>query len=378
MKLTSNRSELVKALGHVQGVVEKRTTIPILSSVLFDARPDGKIDLRATDLDIEIIQTASAEVSVPGSAAVPAHLCYDIIRKMPDNTKIEISLGEDGRSLLVQGGAACFTLQTLPKEDFPRFVQDGTDGTGYSFWLPATALKSLFDKTRFAMSSEETRHYLNGIYIQSIRKGETYLLRAVATDGHRLALAEIHAPEGSCDETMPGVIIPRKTVNEVIKLLEHQDMDAKVEISSTKIRFSLPEVTLTSKLVDGKFPDYEQVIPKGNDKRLIVEKTYFSEAVDRVSIISSERGRAVKLSLEKNKLTLCVNSPDAGNAREDFIVEYEDTPLEIGFNARYLLDVTSQLEQKIMYIELADSTLPTIIRSKDDTSLLYVIMPMRV
>ncbi len=237
-------------------------------------------------------------------------------------------------------------------------------------------MKKLIDKTQFAISNEETRYYLNGIYLHAVDSEGHAMLRAVATDGHRLARVEIAAPSGSAG--MPGVIIPRKAVNEVQKLIEDLGKEVTIEISPTKARFSFDDVVLITKLIDGTFPDYMRVIPSGNDKYLTVERAPFQAAVDRVSTISSERGRAVKLAMADGKLTLSVNNPDSGSAVEELEVGYDAPPLDIGFNARYLLDITSQLDGDTALFKLADPGSPTLVLDRDGAPALYVLMPMRV
>ena len=246
----------------------------------------------------------------------------------------------------------------------------------HKFSLPAKDLKRLIDKTQFAISTEETRYYLNGIYLHVAGAAKAQRLRAVATDGHRLAQAELDAPKGA--EGMPGIIVPRKTVGEVQRLIEDLDTEIMIELSQTKIRFTIGDVVLTSKLIDGTFPDYGRVIPAGNDKTLMVDKPEFAAAVDRVSTVSSERGRAVKLALSAGKLVLTVTNPDSGRATEELEVEYDSDPLDIGFNSRYLLDIAAQIEGDVAVLKLADPGSPTLIQEKDSASALYVLMPMRV
>jgi DNA polymerase-3 subunit beta len=242
--------------------------------------------------------------------------------------------------------------------------------------IAAKELQRLVEKTQFAISTEETRYYLNGIYVHTVDTDAGVMLRAVATDGHRLARAELPSPAGAAG--MPGVIVPRKTVAEALKLVSEFEGDVLVELSTQKIRFVVGSVVLTSKLIDGTFPDYTRVIPVANDRRLTVERADFTRCVDRVSTISSERGRAVKLSLADSKLTLTVNNPDAGNAVEELDVDYDAPALDIGFNARYLLDIANQLEGDTTLFKLADPSSPTLIMDREGASTLYVLMPMRV
>ena len=246
----------------------------------------------------------------------------------------------------------------------------------FRFEMPAEALARLIDKTRFAISTEETRYYLNGIYLHTVESEGVQVLRAVATDGHRLAQADFPVPEGAAG--MPGVIVPRKTVLELQKLVEEEDGLVRVGVSDTKIRFEFGGVVLTSKLIDGTFPDYERVIPTGNDKALEVDTRVFAQAVDRVSTISSEKGRAVKLNIAADRLTLTVNNPDSGSAEEEIAASYSSDPIDVGFNSRYLLDIAGQFKGDTATFMLSDSGSPTILRDAADDRVLYVLMPMRV
>jgi DNA polymerase-3 subunit beta len=372
MKVTVERAALLKSVGHVHRVVERRNTIPILANVLIRAEK-GKLALKATDLDLEVIETIAAEVSPAGSTTVPAHMIYDIVRKLPEGAQIVLDSSGDRATLTIRAGRSRFSLQTLPESDFPDLAAG--DMT-HKFTLPAKDLKRLIDKTQFAISTEETRYYLNGIYLHVAASGSAQRLRAVATDGHRLAQVELDAPAGA--HGMPGIIVPRKTVGEVQRLIEDLEAEVTIELSQSKIRFTIGDVVLTSKLIDGTFPDYGRVIPAGNDKTLIVDKPDFEAAVDRVSTVSSERGRAVKLALSPGKLILTVTNPDSGSATEELEVEYDAEPLDIGFNSRYLLDIAAQIEGEVAVLKLADPGSPTLIQDKDAAGALYVLMPMRV
>ncbi|HVY00608.1 MAG TPA: DNA polymerase III subunit beta [Pseudorhodoplanes sp.] len=372
MKVTVERAQLLKSLGHVHRVVERRNTIPILANVLIRAER-AKLALKATDLDLEVNETIAAEVSSGGSATVPAHMLYDIVRKLPEGAQVVLEATGDRAVLTIRAGRSRFTLQTLPESDFPDL---NAGEMTHSFSLPAADLKHMIDKTQFAISTEETRYYLNGIYLHVAASGKAEKLRAVATDGHRLAQYETDMPKGA--KGMPGVIVPRKTVGEVRRLIDDHDGEVAIELSQSKIRFTFGDVILTSKLIDGTFPDYARVIPLGNDKELKVDKKEFEAAVDRVSTVSSERGRAVKLSLTGGKLTLSVTNPDSGSATEEIEVDYDSDPLDIGFNSRYLLDIAAQIEGETAMLKLADPGSPTLIQDKDAKGALYVLMPMRV
>jgi DNA polymerase-3 subunit beta len=372
MKVTVERVELLKSLGHVHRVVERRNTIPILGNVLIRAE-QSRLAFKATDLDLEVTETIAAEVSPGGSTTVPAHMFYEIVRKLPEGAQIVLEGSGDRAILTIRAGRSRFTLQTLPESDFPDLAAGEMT---HSFKVPAAELKRLIDKTQFAISTEETRYYLNGIYLHTAGSGKAQTLRAVATDGHRLAQVELSLPAGASG--MPGIIVPRKTVGEVQRLIEDSEAEVTVELSQGKIRFTFGDVVLTSKLIDGTFPDYSRVIPLGNDKELVVDKKEFEQAVDRVSTVSSERGRAVKLSLSNGRLMLSVTNPDSGSATEEVEVEYAADPLDIGFNSRYLLDIAAQIEGEAAVLKLADPGSPTLIQDKDSKGALYVLMPMRV
>ena len=372
MRLVIERGELLRALGHVTSVVERRTTIPILSNVLLRAG-NGKLSLKATDLEREVIEEVAASVSDTGAVTVPAHMLHDIVRKLPDGSEIEIKRDAEKERLTITAGHSRFALQTLGPEDFPDIAAGDLP---HSFDLGASDLKRLIEKTRFAISTEETRYYLNGIFLHVAETDGQPTLRAVATYGHRLAQVELSQPDGASG--MPGVIVPRKTVHELHRLIEASAAPVRVGVSPSKIRFEIGTVTLTSKLIDGTFPDYGRVIPQGNDKEMNVSNSDFMSAVDRVSTIASERGRAVKLNINGGTLVLSVNNPEGGSATEEINVGYSADPLEIGFNARYLLDIAGQLEGEDARFLLADPGSPTMIKDGEDDGALYVLMPMRV
>jgi DNA polymerase-3 subunit beta len=372
MRITIERSNLLKTLNHVHRVVERRNTIPILSNVLLRAE-GANLEMKATDLDLEITESVPAQVDQAGATTVPAHLLYDIVRKLSDGSEVLLATNPDGSTMTVASGRSKFSLQCLPESDFP----DLTAGIfSHSFKVKASDLKMLIDRTQFAISTEETRYYLNGIFFHTIENQGQLRLRSVATDGHRLARAEVEAPSGS--EGMPGIIIPRKTVGELQKLIDMPDAIIQVELSDAKIRLRIGEVVMTSKLIDGTFPDYQRVIPSGNDKEMRVDCQTFAQAVDRVSTISSERGRAVKLALADGQMVLTVNNPDSGSATEELAVSYDSDPIEIGFNAKYLLDITAQLSGDDAIFLFADAGSPTLIRDTAGDDALYVLMPMRV
>jgi DNA polymerase III subunit beta len=370
MKATIERATLLKGLGHVHSVVERRNTIPILSNVLIEADEGGGIRLMATDLDLQINETVEADVSESGATTVPAHTLFDIVRKLPEGSQVEL-IAAEGR-MQVNAGRARFSLATLPRDDFP-VIAEGELPT--RFELPAATLRQIIDKTRFAISTEETRYYLNGIYLHVADEAQP-VLRAAATDGHRLARVTVPRPDGA--QGMPGVIIPRKCVAELRKLLEEVDGTVQLSLSESKIRFDLGNAVLTSKLIDGTFPDYSRVIPTANDKLLTIDPRGFEQGVDRVSTIASERTRAVKMALDRDRVTLSVTSPENGTAAEEVPADYAAEGFEIGFNARYLMDILAQIEGDTVEVHLADAAAPTLLRENDKAAALYVLMPMRV
>jgi len=297
----------------------------------------------------------------------------EIVRKLPDGALVTLADDPQTGRLLITAGRSQFSLATLPREDFPVMA---TSDYAANFAVAAPVLRRLFDKSKFAISTEETRYYLNGVYMHVAESEGAKVLRCVATDGHRLARIDAPLPEGAAG--MVGVIVPRKTVGEMRKLLDDDEAMIAVSVSETKIRFATPGVTLTSKVIDGTFPDYTRVIPQGNTRRLEVDAADFARAVDRVQTVSSERSRAVKLSLEEDRLILSVNAPDHGAAEEELAVAYADERLEIGFNAKYLLEIASQVDRENAVFLFNSSGDPTLMREGNDMSAVYVVMPMRV
>ena len=367
MKATIERATLLKSLGHVQSVVERRNTIPILSNVLIEARDDNSIRLMATDLDLQVDESVPANVDQPGATTVAAHTLFDIVRKLPEGSQVELNVAEGKMHL--SAGRSRFHLSTLPRDDFP-VISEGELPT--SFELPAATLRQIIDKTRFAISSEETRYYLMGIFLHVADDQ----LKAAATDGHRLARVVLPKPDGA--DGMPDVIVPRKCVAELRKLLEEVEGTVQISLSQTKIRFGLGSAVLTSKLIDGTFPDYNRVIPTANDKLLKLDPKTFASGVDRVSTIASEKTRAVKMSVDRDKVTLSVTSPECGTATEEIPADYGSDTIEIGFNAKYLLDILGEIEGDTVEVHLADAAAPTLLRENDKSNALYVLMPMRV
>ena len=367
MKATIERAALLKSLGHVQSVVERRNTIPILSNVLIEAGENGTMRFMATDLDLQIVDEAEAAIDQSGTTTVSAHTLFEIVRKLPEGSQVSLSAAE-GR-LHIAASRYKSNLPTLPRDDFP-IIAEGELLT--TFELPAIKLRQIIDKTRFAISTEETRYYLNGIFMHVADD----VLKAAATDGHRLARVTIARPEGA--QGMPDIIVPRKCIGELRKLLDEVEGSVEVSLSASKIRFTLGHAVLTSKLIDGTFPDYSRVIPTGNDKLLTIDPKSFMQGVDRVATIASEKTRAVKMTLDRDKITLSVTSPENGTAAEEVPGDYSAAGFEIGFNAKYLVDILQQVEGDTVEVHLADAAAPTLIRENDKAEALYVLMPMRV
>ena len=374
MKATIERATLLRCLSHVQSVVERRNTIPILSNVLIEAEGDNSLKVMATDLDLQVVEHMDASVDSAGAITVSAHLLFDIARKLPEGSQVSLEAADN--RMAINAGRSRFSLPTLPRDDFPVIVEGDLPT---SFELPAKTLSELIDRTRFAISTEETRYYLNGIFFHVSDDNEP-VLRAAATDGHRLARFTLPRPAGA--EGMPDVIVPRKAVAELRKLLDESlDGNVQIDLSASKVRFKLGGtggVVLTSKLIDGTFPDYSRVIPTGNDKLLRLDPKSFHEGVDRVATIATEKTRAVKMGLDKDKVTLTVTSPDNGSATEEVPAEYSSDGFEIGFNAGYLKDILNQIDADTVEIHLADAGAPTLIRKDENSPALYVLMPMRV
>ncbi len=373
MQISLPRSALFAALGQVKAVVEKRNTIPILSNVLLRAAA-GSLTLTATDLDIEItVRIDGVTAAKPGATTVQAHLLFDIARKLPEKAEVRLTLAEDGQSLRVASERSDFHLQVLPASDYPEIT---TADFAVAFDLPATTLARLIAKTEFAISSEETRYYLNGIFLHLREVEGALMLRAVATDGHRLARWQGPAPDGSAG--MPGVIVPTKTVQRLRAIAGGHEGEVRVDVSDTKIRVTAGPTVLTSKLIDGTFPDYARVIPQNNTRLLTADRPSLAAALDRVSTLSSDKGRAVVLEVENGALRLAVNNADAGSAEESLDVTYAAEPLRIGFNSRYLADILDVTASDQVALRLGDAGAPALVTNPLDDSVELVLMPMRV
>ncbi len=370
IKLTIERGLLLKALSHIQSVVERRQTIPILSNVLLETSGD-QVTLRATDNEIEISEKIPASVETQGAVTVPAHKLYDIVKKLPDGSQLQLGYIAESAQLSLACGRSKFTLASLPAEGFPSLMAENMP---FSFTLSAGDLAGLIAKTGFAVSMEETRYNLNGIYLHE-KAGEMPALTAVATDGHRLACAHIPSPAGAAG--MPGIIIPRKTINELSKLATELNEDVAVSLSANQIRFAIGDVVLSSRLIDGTYPEYEKVIPVDNDKIVRADAKLLTDVIERVSVVS-EKSRGIKLALRDNLLQVFAASVDEGSAEDEMDAVYTGDEMEIGFNFRYLLDILSQVKNGTVQLRLSDGASPVILQDDADSSALFVLMPMRV
>jgi DNA polymerase-3 subunit beta len=334
--------------------------------------------MSATDLDMEIVDETAAQVESAGQITAPAHTLYEIVRKLPEGAEVSLSYTGDDPRLQVRAGRYKVNLPVLPAGDFPAMPQEGLSS---AISVDTGALMRLIDRTRFAISTEETRYYLTGIYLHTLVEDGREILRAVATDGHRLAMADMPAPEGAAGG--PGVIVPRKTVQEVRRLLEDAGETIDLQISPQKIRFDFGRARLTSKVIDGSFPDYTRVIPRENARVLTADNVLFAAAVDRVATISSEKSRSVKLAVEAGKVVLTVRNMETGQAQEELEIDYDGAPFEIGFNARYLLDVSAQVGAELIEMRFAERAPsvamldPVLVLDPTDAAAQFVLMPLR-
>lgn len=368
MRFTITRQDLLKALSHVAPIAERKSTIPILSNLKIEA--GNELLFTATNTDIEIIEKVPAQIAEEGKTTLPAHILYDIARKLPD---ADVSFSTQETQMLITAGRAKFALPMLPADDFPMMAGAPLP---FKFTITPDDLIALIDKTKFAVSNEETRYYLNGIYVHTLEENGQNILRSAATDGGRLALFDVPAPDGS--KGMPSVIIPKQVIGELRKLLDDTSADVTVEVSETKTRFSFEHAVMTSKLIDGKYPNYLAVIPKGNDKTLTLKTADFKEAVDRISSVSVDKFKAVKMIVSKEGLTLTASTPEAGTGTEDIAAKYDGDTIEILFAYRKLLDMANQVETEDMVFQLSDGTSPAIMKEKDNDHFVYVVMPLRL
>lgn len=379
--ITIHRNELFKVVNYVQAIVERKVANPSLGNLLLVATEDQHLQVTATDLDIMSNASTVANVEQAGSLTVPAVTLYDILRKLPESEQVSLKFDASTNQLLLKTSNASFKLPVLPAHEFPSFNQ--TDFT-HHYTASTAQLRDLIDQIRFAMSTEETRYYLNGIYLHPVEKdtnGEeeaepTKMLAAVATDLHRLAYSI--APELTIPQDLPGVIVPRKTVNEIRRLLEGLDTEIQLSVSTQKIRFTCTEFTLVSKLIDGIFPDYQAVIPANNDKVAVIDRKQFIKAIELVTIVTEEKTSGIKLKLNHNHLTISASNSHNFAGQEVLTINYEGPELELGFNPRYLLDVAQVINHDDVQLFLSSPSAPIIVKDMAQPEQLYLVMPMRV
>ena len=375
MEIKANSSDLLKALNHIHGIVEVRHTLPILSNIVLSAE-NNELSLSSTNLDIFCSDKIDAEIVNSGEISVPAITFFEIVKRLPSGSDVILSMGDEDTELILKCGRSKFNLSTLKTEDFP-ILSDKDLST--NFVISADELSRMIDKTKFAISNEETRYYLNGIFFHKAESNSIKFLRAVATDGHRLAQYDIPLPQGA--EKITGIIIPKKTVFELRKVLDDADGDVSVSLNENKIKFSFNNLKIISKVIDGTFPDYTKVIPQNNDKKFKTNNSELKNAIDRVSAVAineETKSKAIKLTIENNKLNLSVESQSKGSAKEEIDISYSNEKVDIGFNSRYLLDICNEVDGDEIDVNLLDSISPAIILDKTDENLFFVLMPMRI
>ena len=375
MEIKANSSDLLKALNHIHGIVEVRHTLPILSNIVLLAE-NNELSLSSTNLDIFCSDKIDAEIVTSGEISVPAITFFEIVKRLPSGSDVILSMADDDTELVLKCGRSKFNLSTLKTEDFP--ILSDKDLSTY-FVISADELGRMIDKTKFAISNEETRYYLNGIFFHKAESNSIKFLRAVATDGHRLAQYDIPLPQGA--EEITGIIIPKKTVFELRKVLDDADGDVSVSLNENKIKFSFNNLKIISKVIDGTFPDYTKVIPQNNDKKFKTNNSELKNAIDRVSAVAineETKSKAIKLTIENNKLNLSVESQSKGSAKEEIDISYSSEKVDIGFNSRYLMDICNEVDGDEIDVNLLDSISPAIILDKTDENLFFVLMPMRI
>ena len=375
MEIKANSSDLLKALNHIHGIVEVRHTLPILSNIVLSAE-NNELNLSSTNLDIFCSDKIDAEIVNSGEISVPAITFFEIVKRLPSGSDVILSMGDEDTELILKCGRSKFNLSTLKTEDFP-ILSDKDLST--NFVISADELSRMIDKTKFAISNEETRYYLNGIFFHKAESNSIKFLRAVATDGHRLAQYDIPLPQGA--EEITGIIIPKKTVFELRKVLDDADGDVSISLNENKIKFSFNNLKIISKVIDGTFPDYTKVIPQNNDKKFKTNNSELKNAIDRVSAVAineETKSKAIKLTIENNKLNLSVESQSKGSAKEEIDISYNNEKVDIGFNSRYLMDICNEVDGDEIDVNLLDSISPAIILDKTDENLFFVLMPMRI
>ena len=371
MEFIIDRDIFLKSLSHATGIIEKKTTLPILSNILIEAK-DSKIKITATDLDIIYFEEIShQELKKEGSTTTSAGILYDILRKLEPNTKVELSLQSTNKLKLVSGNSK-FNLLCIPSDNFPLSDEDINQK---NFEVSPQKLLKLLNKTKISISNDGTRHYLNGIYIHKTRLENKSFLCCVATDSHRLSSSSL---EIDPDTYIESIILPKKTIFQLISLLEQSNGPVKISNNKSKIKFEMDMGVLISKVIDGRFPDYNKVIPKDNDKILEIKLNEFKNSIERVTSVSSDRKEGLKMSISKEAVQLSVNSPNSGEGTESINAKFNSNDFNISFNSRYLMDIASQIENESIIINLKDPGSPVLIKDFSDKNSFYVVMPMKI
>ncbi len=366
MKFEIQREALLKPVQAVMGVVERRQTMPVLSNILLVA-DQGQLRLTGTDLEVELAAAIALDADQNGEITVPGRKLLDILKALPDESRITVQL--DGDRLMIRSGKSRFTLATLPAAEFPVIEDINPQAT---FRISQTTLKTLIDRTAFSMAQQDVRYYLNGLMLEM--RGE--VLRAVATDGHRLALYDVDASTGSDGKNQ--VIVPRKGILELQRLLGHDDEEITIQIGSNHIRLALDGLQFTSKLIDGRFPDYERVIPASGDKQLVLDRQMVKEALGRTAILSNEKYRGIRLTLNDGVMRIQAHNPEQEEAEEELEIDYQGGELEIGFNVTYLMDALGAVQGETVQIGLSDSNSSCLVVEPGNDKARYVVMPMRL
>lgn len=368
MKISIKRDDLIKPLSHVAGIVEKRQTLPVLSNILIKNKGD-KIELTGTDLEVEIVTTAPCKSSEEGETTLPARKLLDICRSLPSGSDIKIEVNDD--KAIVKSGRSRFSLLTMPVADFPNLE---TSNWETEITIEQKDLKGLLERTQFCMAQQDVRYYLNGLLFEI--KNNT--LKTVATDGHRMAISEIKLTNNDSSNIEKQVIVPRKGVLELIRFLEDNDVPAVVQINPNHIRVKAGNICLTSKLIDGRFPDYNQVIPVNQTKIINLEKEAFKETLQRTAILSNEKYRGIRFQIKEKIMTVSAHNPEQEEAQEEIPIDYDGDEMEIGFNSNYIVDAVTALKTKEVEFALSDANSSSTICSPGDQQTKYVVMPMRL
>ncbi len=371
MQFIVKRDILLKSLNFVQGVVEKKNTLPILSNVLLQLK-DKKLLIIATDLDIVFHdEITDVNIQKEGSTTTSAAILYDILRKIPPNSEIKFNL-KDQNKLSLTSENSDFNLLCLPTDNFPTFADEFE---GSEIELSKNNFLKLLNKTKIAISNDDTRHYLNGIYLHLTEGHGRNFLTGVATDSHRLSSSSVEIQNVG---DFSSLILPRKTVFQLISLLAETNEKLFMQTSENKVKFSIGNIKLVSKVIDGKFPDYKKVVPTNNDKSLIVPSKDFINSIERVTSVSLDRKEGVKLVINKENIQLSVNSASSGEGNEIIKANFNSSNLNISFNSKYLIDIASEIEDKNLKMNLKDSVSPVLIEDASDKNSYYVIMPMKI